>query len=209
MVEKNLVRLSLFLVLIAFAFIYLIFADKNSGLREKQQEVMVADKNGEQVIVVPNDTNNTLDDPNYTEQDLLAKLKWIDSQTQSKSLLILSGTTLTYNELESLNKLGLKPKYILKGKDDIYFVNLWKWEIELSFRVSKYAWNIKTITDPAEIKKNWFNLLIMSYINIPTRKESRVVFTTKQNTDNWLVQATVGAYYKNKQYISDTLNSAY
>jgi hypothetical protein len=209
MAEKNLVRLSLFLVLVAFAFTYLIFADKNPDLWQKQDEVLMADKSWEEVIVVKNSDANTLDNPNYTEQDLLAKLKWIDDQSQSKSLLILSGTTLTYNELDSLNKLGLTPKYILKWKNDIYFVNLWKGEIELSFRVSKYLWTIKTITDLAEIKKNGFNLLIMKYVNIPTRKDTLTIFLTKQNTDNRLVQASKESYYNNKKYISDTLNSAY
>lgn len=79
----------------------------------------------------------------------------------------------------------------------------------MNFRVSKYNGNIKTITDLAEIKKNGFNLLIMNYINIPSWKDSLVVFTTKQNTDNWLIQSSKATYYKNKQYISDTLNSSY
>lgn len=153
MIEKNIVRLSLFLVLIAFTFIYLIFAEKNPDLRKPRQEVLVADKSGEEVIVVENDPN-TVDNPDFTEQDLLAKLKGIENQDNSKSLIVLSGTELTYSELDSLTKLGLKAKYILKGKDDIYFVNLGKGEIELSFQVSKYSGNIKTITDLAEIKKN-------------------------------------------------------
>lgn len=206
------VRLSMFLVLIALAFVYLVFADsKPDILSRKQQEILVADKNGESILVV-DDTPNTLDNPNYTEQDLLAKIKWIDNQNSwsvGKSLTILSWTTITYNDLDSLNKLWLKPKYILKGRDDIYFVNIGKWAVELSFRVSKYNGTIKTITDLAEIKKNGFNLLIMNYINIPTRKDSLVVFTTKQNTDNRLIQSSKGTYYKNKQYISDTLNSGY
>lgn len=208
MVEKNMVRLSMFLVLIAFAFVYLIFADRNPDLWKKKEEILVSNKLWTEVIVVDSEQNNG--DTDFTEQDLLAKIKWISGQNSgSKSFLLLSWTTLTYSELESLNKLGIKPKYILKWKEGIYFVNLGKWEIELSFRVSKYSWNLKTITDLAEIKKNGFNLLIMNYINIPSRKDSFVIFTTKQNTDNWLVQADSKSYYNNKKYISDTLNSAY
>ncbi len=207
MVEKNMVRLSLFLVLVAFAFVYLIFIDRNADLWWKTQEVIVSDKSGSETIVV-DAWSNTSDD--YTEQDLLAKIKNINNQwTGSKSFLMLTGTTLTYSELESLTKLWINAKYILKGKDDTYFVNLGKWEVELSFRVSKFAGNIKTITDLAEIKKNGFNLLIMNYINIPTRKDNYVIFTTKMNSDNWLVQSKIDSYYKNKWYISDTLNSAY
>jgi hypothetical protein len=206
-VEKNMVRLSLFLVLVAFAFVYLIFIDRNADLWWKTQEVIVSDKSGSETIVV-DAWSNTSDD--YTEQDLLAKIKNINNQwTGSKSFLMLTGTTLTYSELESLTKLWINAKYILKGKDDTYFVNLGKWEVELSFRVSKFAGNIKTITDLAEIKKNGFNLLIMNYINIPTRKDNYVIFTTKMNSDNWLVQSKIDSYYKNKWYISDTLNSAY
>lgn len=208
MVEKNMVRLSMFLVLIAFAFVYLVFADRNPDLWKKKEEILVSNKLWTEVIVVDSEQNNG--DTDFTEQDLLAKIKWINGQNSgSKSFLLLSWTTLTYSELESLNKLGIKPKYILKWKDNIYFVNLGKWEIELSFRVSKYSWNLKTITDLAEIKKNGFNLLIMNYINIPSRKDSFVIFTTKQNTDNRLVQADTKSYYANKEYISDTLNSAY
>lgn len=208
MAEKNLVRLSLFLVLIAFTFIYLIFADKNPDLWKRETSVLVSDKDGEQIINIPTDTITTdLDNPNYTEQDLLTKLKWIDNQ--GSSLVILSGTKLVYNELDALSKLGLKPKYILEGKDGIYFVNLGKWEIELSFRVNKFSWTIKTLTDLSEIKKNWFALTIMNYINLPTRKETKVIFSTKINTDNRLVEANKQAYYDNKVYISQTLNSAY
>ncbi len=210
--EKNMVRLSMFLVLIALAFVYLVFADaKPEILTSAKQEILVADKQGEKIVIV-DDTPNTLDNPNYTEQDLLAKIKWIDNQMSwslSKSLVLLSWTTITYNELDSLTKLWLKPKYILKGRDDIYFVNIGKWEIELSFRVSKYNGTIKTITDLAEIKKNGFNFLIMNYLNVPSRKESLVVFTTKQNTDNRLIQVPKAIYYKEKKYISDTLNSGY
>lgn len=207
MVEKNMVRLSLFLVLVAFAFVYLIFIDRNADLWWKTQEVIVNDKSGSETIVV-DAWSNTSDD--YTEQDLLAKIKNINNQwTGAKSFLMLTGTTLTYSELESLTKLWINAKYILKGKDDTYFVNLGKWEVELSFRVSKFAGNVKTITDLAEIKKNGFNLLIMNYINIPTRKDNYVIFTTKMNSDNWLVQSKIDSYYKNKWYISDTLNSAY
>lgn len=208
MAEKNMVRLSMFMVCIAFAFVYLVFADRNPNILKKQEEILVTDKSGTDIIVVDSDKSNS--DVDFTEQDLLAKIKWIQNQSSgSKSLLMLSGTTLTYSELESLNKLWLKPKYILKWKDDIYFVNLWKWEIELNFRVSKYAGSLKTITDLAEIKKNGFNLLIMNYVNIPTRKDRFVIFTTKQNSDNRLVQTDIKSYYNNKQYISDTLNSAY
>lgn len=207
MAEKNMVRLSLFLVLIAFAFVYLVFADRNPTLWWKTQEVIVSDKSWSETIVV-DAWSSTNDD--YTEQDLLAKIKNINNQwSWTKSFLMLSGTTLTYSELESLTKLWINPKYILKWRDDIYFVNLGKWEVELSFRVSKFAGNVKTITDLAEIKKNGFNLLIMNYINIPTRKDSYVIFTTKMNSDNRLVQSKVDSYYKNKWYISDTLNSAY
>lgn len=207
MVEKNMVRLSLFLVLVAFAFVYLIFIDRNADLWWKTQEVIVSDKSGSETIVVDAWSNTSND---YTEQDLLAKIKNINNQwTGAKSFLMLTGTTLTYSELESLTKLWINAKYILKGKDDTYFVNLGKWEVELSFRVSKFAGNIKTITDLAEIKKNGFNLLIMNYINIPTWKDNYVIFTTKMNSDNWLVQSKIDSYYKNKWYISDTLNSAY
>ncbi len=208
MAEKNLVRLSLFLVLIAFIFIYMIFADKNPELRSRQQAVLVSDENGEEIITVPADTNiANIDNPNYTEQDLLAKLK--GATNQWKSLLILSGTKLVYNELESLTKLGLKPKYILQGEEGIYFVNLGKGEIELSFRVSKFWGAIKTITDLNEIKKNWFALTIINYINLPIRKDKLVIFATKLNTDNRLVESTSKAYYNKKTYISQTLNSAY
>ncbi len=209
MAEKNTVRLSLFLVLIAFAFVYFIFADRNPDVLFRQQWVLMVDKSGEEIIVVATGEIGDGDNPNYTEQDLLAKLKGSDDQSGSKSLLILSGTNLAYDELESLNKLWIKGKYILRGKDDIYFVNLGKWEIELNFKVSQFAGNIKTITDLNEIKKGGFNLLIMNYINIPSRKDTYVVFTTKQNTDNRLVQAPAKSYYNNKAYISDTLNSTY
>lgn len=207
MVEKNMVRLSLFLVLVAFGFVYLVFIDRNTDLRWKTQEVIISDKSWSETIVVDAWSNTNED---YTEQDLLAKIKNINNQwSWARSFLMLTGTILTYSELESLTKLWINPKYILKWKDDIYFVNLGKWEVELSFRVSKFAGNIKTITDLAEIKKNGFNLLIMNYINIPTRKDSYVIFTTKMNSDNWLVQSKIDTYYKNKWYISDTLNSAY
>lgn len=203
----------MFLVCIAFAFVYLVFADRNPHLIT-QHTVIKATKWGEEMIILPDNTSNTINDPNYTEQDLLAKLKWIDKQNSQSgwtesSLLILSWTSLTYNELESLKKLDIRPKYILKGKNDIYFVNLGRGEIELSFRVSKYNGSIKTLTDVSEIKKNGFDFLIMNYLNIPTWKEQLVVFTTKQNSDNWLVQSTTTAYYNNKSYISQTLNSGY
>lgn len=208
MAEKNLVRLSLFLVLISFVFIYLIFADKNPELWNKQQQILVSDKNGEEIITVnPDETITNIDNPNYTEQDLLAKLN--GATAQSKSLLILSGTNLVYNELESLTKLWLKPKYILQGKEWIYFVNLGKGEIELNFRASKFGGSVKTVTDITEIKKNWFILAIMNYINLPIWKDKYVVFTTKLNTDNRLVESSQKAYYDNKGYISQTLNSAY
>lgn len=68
------VRLSMFLVLIALAFVYLVFADTKPEILSRKQEILVADKDGENILVVE-DSPNTLDNPNYTEQDLLAKIK--------------------------------------------------------------------------------------------------------------------------------------
>gem|GEM_PF-6173802 len=49
----------------------------------------------------------------------------------------------------------------------------------------------------------------MNYINLPIRKDKYVIFTTKLNTDNRLIESTQKAYYNKKGYISQTLNSAY
>lgn len=217
MQEKNLVRMSMFLIIVAFIFVYSVFLDKNKSIfggdTYKPQDIIVSDidgnNSGTDVIDLTNSTNTI--DPSQVdpiEQELLYQLQWTNES--SGWVKVLTWTQLVYDELPSITKFGLNPKYILKWNSTIYFVNLGKWDIEFDLAANQFAWNTKYIIDMNTIREViWLNFDNIRFINLPTWKNQLIVFVTKVGWDSWLVQSSPEDYYAYKKYISDTINSWY
>ena len=204
MQEKSLVRMSMFLIIVSFIFVYTIFLDKNKNIFSTQdgpntQWVIVSDNDsaleGEVIDLTSSSSDNKSPsniDP--TEQELLYQIQW-EAQS-SWWVKILSGTTLVYDELPTVTKFNLNPKYILKWKWTIYFVNLGKGDIEFDLVASKFAGGTKYIIDMNHIRNvlglNFDNI---RFINLPTWKDQLVVFVTKVGWDNRLIQSSPEDYY--------------
>lgn len=216
MQEKNLVRMSMFLIIVAFIFVYSVFLDKNKNIfssdTDISQDVTVSDINNSDISdVIDLTDDSTVTDPSLVdpiEQELLYQLQWVSES--SWWIKILTSTQLVYEELPSVTKFGLNPKYILKWEWSIYFVNLGKWDIEFDLAANQFAWSTKYIIDMNTIREviglNFDNI---RFINLPTRKNQLTVFVTKVWWDNRLIQSTPEDYYSYKKYISDTINSWY
>ncbi len=217
MQEKNLVRMSMFLIIVAFIFVYSVFLDKNKNIfsnnTTKWSAITVSDiSSWDDTNVIDLTDQSATTDPSKIdpiEQELLYQLQWADDKSSSW-VNILTWTKLVYDELPSVTKFGLNPKYILKWKWSIYFTNLGKWDIEFDLAASQFAWNTKYIIDMNNIREIiWLNFDNIRFINLPTRKNKLIVFVTKVWWDNWLVQSNPEDYYAYKKYISDTINSWY
>lgn len=216
MQEKNLVRMSMFLIIVAFIFVYSVFLDKNRNIfwwdTYTPQDITISDiddSTGTDVIDLTSQTDFT--DPSQVdpiEQELLYQLQW--TSESEWGIKVLTSTQLVYDELPSVTKFGLNPKYILKWNGTIYFVNLGKWDIEFDLAANQFAWSTKYIIDMNTIREviglNFDNI---RFINLPVWKNQLVVFVTKVWWDNWLVQSSPEDYYAYKKYISDTINSGY
>lgn len=184
--EKNSIRISIILILLAFMLIYKLFIDKNQDI--------ISD------IIYNSWTSSQIDDwlNNSNKWSFIVDSDLVLNQNSYK----ISGTDIVTDELLSLSVLKLPYKYITKWPNSIYIVYLDKFDQNIKNKMMyENSGNYKIInTERQKIidQVEWDEII---YINNSSRKWKLVVFIVTKWLNSRLVQVNKDDYYKYKKYI--------
>ena len=183
--EKNSIRISIILILLAFMLIYKLFIDKNQKIIS--DIIYTSWSNVGNILEIDNAKNGKVIDDN----DKLGKKSYK-----------LSGTNIVTDELQSLSILRLQYKYITKGPNSIYIVYLDKFDQNAKNKMMyENSGNYKIInTERQKIidQVEWDEII---YVNNSSRKWKLVVFVVTKWLNSRLIQVNKDDYYKYKKYI--------
>ncbi|MBB1557207.1 MAG: hypothetical protein HG439_001780 [candidate division SR1 bacterium] len=123
------------------------------------------------------------------------------SNPQEQEFLMLSGTDLYFGVVDSFEKLGLNPEYILKDRREIYYAFFDKEPTDLKKIVQKLGGNIYVMATESEILKNELFGNKISYINLPEYKTKLVVLLLEVDQKYRLLQIPYSKYHTSKSYL--------
>ena len=123
------------------------------------------------------------------------------STPQEQEFLMLSGTDLYFWVVDSFEKLGLNPEYILKDRREIYYAFFDKEPTDLKKIVQKLGGNIYVMATESEILKNELFWNKISYINLPEYKTKLVVLLLEVDQKYRLLQIPYSKYHTSKSYL--------
>lgn len=220
--ERKILRLSTVVLFLSLLVIYALFYQvKWTQIRNKTESIV--DKNTTQIYVKSGDEKQLLGSLNLTEIDkektkliennivtgnittwIVKSISWnILNEIDSNKIKYLSWTQLFYGILESIEKLWIAYKYILKDEKWIYYVYLWDLNYDVVGIARKLWWNVYTINTEQEILKNkLFGDKIM-FINLPEYKNKIVLMLVYIDKYTWLLQVDYTLYYKSKTYLQN------
>lgn len=123
------------------------------------------------------------------------------SNPQEQEFLMLSGTDLYFWVVDSFEKLGLNPEYILKDRRETYYAFFDKEPTDLKKTVQKLGGNIYVMATESEILKNELFWNKISYINLPEYKTKLVVLLLEVDQKYRLLQIPYSKYHTSKSYL--------
>lgn len=121
--------------------------------------------------------------------------------TWINKIIVLSGTSLWYGRVESIEKLWISYQYALKDQKDIYYVFLDPQKYKFDEIVKSLGGTTYTIATEKELIENKLFWEKVIFINLPEYKEKKVIMLVEINKLLWLIQVDYTTYYKSKWYI--------
>lgn len=125
---------------------------------------------------------------------------WKNLITTNK-IMVLSGTSLWYWRVESVEKLWISYQYALKDQKDIYYVFLDPEKYKFDEIVKSLGWTTYTITTEKDIMENKLFWEKITFINLPEYKGTKVVMLIEFQKALWLIQVDYKIYHGSKWYI--------
>ena len=209
MQEKNLVRLSLFLIFVALLLVYSVFLDKQGGSEALRARFNTG--SAPTTIVWSGDTSkrSNIFQTGTTitgEENILALDTNASIKSTNKKSGLLSGTRVVYDELESIRVLDLEFGYILKGTGSLYLVTMSMPIDSIINRIIEAGGQTKTLSNRREIIQNGLVGRQIIYINLPKWSKKLVVMLIVTDAYTRLVQVDYDEYYKVKPLLKKILS---
>ena len=213
MQEKNLVRLSLFLICIALVLVYSVFLDKNGGIHSLRTQFYSSGGKTNTAWSGDTDTSDVFQtgtiitgEENILALDTTNQAKSTKTSTKNTNGLLLSGTRIVYDELESISVLDLEFGHILKGIGSLYLVTMSMPIDTIINRIIEAGGQTKTLSNRREIIQNGLVGRQIIYINLPKWSKKLVVMLIVTDAYTRLVQVDYDEYYKVKPLLKKILS---
>lgn len=116
-------------------------------------------------------------------------------------IVVLSGTSLWYGRVESIEKLWISYQYALKDQKDIYYVFLDPQRYKFDEIIRSLGGTTYTISTEKEIMENKLFWDKITFINLPEYKENKVVLLIEIDKLLRLLQMDYTTYHNSKWYI--------
>ena len=137
--------------------------------------------------------NSYTQTPRATESSTSERL----ASTNSK---MLSGTNEYFWVLDIVEILWTTPQLTLQDGKWNYFVYYWN-HLDFVQTIEKLGGNVYTMMTEAEILQNQLFWDKVSYINLSSFKDTRVIMVIEIEDDIWLLQIPSDKYHYNKDYL--------
>ena len=124
----------------------------------------------------------------------------LDTRESYTSIKMLSGTTEYFGVLDIVSILWQKPKFTLQDSRWNYFVYYWD-HLNFIQTVQALGGNVYEMVTEAEILQNQLFGDRVSYINLSTFKDVRVLMVIEIDGDVWLLQVSADKYHYSKDYL--------
>lgn len=223
MKDTRLVRIALFLILVAFSLIYALFfmvqwdavkkdfqsiflhwwvvnsSDVQSASQFSGEVVASIGSGGEWEIA---NQSNSNDSSLVTETPDSFMAEVLSTETTGEK--ILSWTTLYYGSLDILKTLWIRYEYILKDKNyNIYYVYVGqKWADYSLPEIIKAVWgeSIEIYAKNAIINNLYFGDRV-TFATLPNQLSTQTNLFVRIGEDLWFIQDLTGEYKQNKKHI--------
>lgn len=137
------------------------------------------------------------------------KSSWVSSSntqtpstatTDSTNVKLLPGTTEYFGVLDIVSILWEKPKFTLQDSKGNYFAYYWS-HLNFVSTVNALGGNVYEMVTESEILQNQLFGDRVSYINLSTFKDIRVLMVIEIDGDVWLLQVPADKYHYSKDYL--------
>ncbi len=223
MKETRLVRIALFLILVAFSLIYALFFMVQSDRVKKDfhsiflHRWVVDSGNVAELSALTgqiaswnitnlasgSDNQSGLGDPSIVSETPDSFITDVLSATNTDQT-ILSWTALYYGSLDILKTLWIRYEYILKDKNyNIYYVYVGKkWtEYKIPEMVKDVWWTTIEIYAKNAIIDNLYFGDRVTFATLPSQLSIQTNVFVRIGDDLWLIQDLTGEYKQNKKHI--------
>ena len=113
---------------------------------------------------------------------------------------ILPGTTEYLGTLDIVSILGQKPKITLQDSKWNYFAYYGN-HLDFAETIETLWWNVYKMVTESEILQNQLFGDRVSYINLSSFKDVRVIMVIEIDEDVWLLQIPADKYHQSKDYL--------
>ncbi|MCF7834611.1 hypothetical protein K9M48_00950 [Candidatus Gracilibacteria bacterium] len=199
--DRKIVRLSIVVLVLCILVVYALFYQvkwnnlvNNLNTDQEKDEIV-------KIYVKDGDKKEQISALNIQDKSLINKNNTGNLNDNEVKINYLSGTQLYYGILESVEKLGISYKYILKDSKNIYYVFLGDNKYDLVDITRKLGGNIYAMNTEQEILKNQLFGEKIAFINIPEYKNKLVLMLVNIDNQNWLLQLNYDIYHKSKSYL--------
>lgn len=223
MKENRLVRIALFLLLVAFSLIYaLYFMVQEEGVKGNFQTIFTHWWLVDTGSIPPAtlswhiQTTGQVDILSWDDEPIQTGngLATVDNETPDSFInavlattsgsRVLSGTKIYYGTLDILRTLSVRYEYILKDSQyDIFYVYIGKkwWEYKIP-EIASVVWG-ETIEIYAknDIINNLYFGDRVSIVTLPNQLSTQTNVFVRMGDDLWLIQDLTGKYRLNKKHI--------
>lgn len=155
------------------------------------------DQESEYLEDIEDEQEEITKEPNSLFDDSLES----EQNDSTEKIIVLSGTSLWYGRVESVEKLWISYQYALKDEKDIYYVFLDPQRYKFDEIVKSLWWTTYTMNTEKELYENKLFWEKVMFINLPEYKESKVIMLVEINKTLWLIQVNYPIYHNSKSHI--------
>lgn len=120
----------------------------------------------------------------------------------NSDIKILSGTSIYFGDITSINKLNIDYSYALKDSKEIYYMRLDN-RPDLAGITKLLGGTIYVMNTEQEILENKLFGTKVTFINIPEYKNTTVLLMVELPNEIWLLQVPYQTYHTSKSYLKN------
>lgn len=222
--NKKVITRSLIVLFLSLSIIYsLTYMKKASLFKDIKKEVEIYNQTWNNELLSWSSTENSINLSNYSDTDSnwttslggIIQSSWVNnSNTQAPTvnesadserlemtnLKKLPGTTEYFGVLDIVSILWQKPELTLQDSKWNYFAYYWN-HLDFVQTVQTLGGNVYEMVTESEILQNQLFGDRVSYINLSTFKDIRVLMVIEIDGDVWLLQVPADKYHYSKDYL--------
>lgn len=211
--DKQLVRITVFVLLVGIVLVYAVFFNVHG-------DTLISDASGAIHNLTSGEENSTSlsgsaqtgtaqvqmeEETTGTTMGFsgLEALFGSDQEYLGTGIKILSGSTIFQGSIDILRTIGVDYEYVLKdGKYNIYYVYIGRDKTyNLPSIAAEFGWKTVEIKSQKDIVNNLYFGDRVTFVELPQYKDVKVNVFIQYGRDLWMIQDDASQYRAHKKYI--------